>query len=89
MVVNACFYQHPFVWLMIVAERFRRRGVGSALLRHAVALFPDRKVFTSTNESNEPSRRLMETLGYDRSGMIEHLDEDDPEFVYVRPPSPG
>jgi GNAT superfamily N-acetyltransferase len=89
MVVNTCFYQHPFVWLIVVAERFRRRGVGSALMRHALALFPDHKVFTSTNESNDPSRRLMGSLGFERAGMIEHLDEGDPEIVYVRRPAPS
>jgi ribosomal protein S18 acetylase RimI-like enzyme len=88
MVVNTCFYEHPFVWLVIVAERFRRRGVGTALMRHALAMFPDRKVFTSTNESNEPSRRLMESLGFERAGWIEHLDAGDPEIVYMRRPSP-
>ncbi len=88
-VVNTRFYENPFVWLVIVAERFRRRGVGSALLRHTLARFPDRKVFTSTNEANWPSRQLMESVGFERAGQIDHLDEGDSELVYVRLPAPG
>jgi ribosomal protein S18 acetylase RimI-like enzyme len=88
-VVNTCFYGHPFVWLLNVAERFRRRGIGSALLRHTLDRFPDRKVFTSTNDSNRPSRAMMESLGFERAGQIEHLDEGDPELVYVRRPGPN
>jgi ribosomal protein S18 acetylase RimI-like enzyme len=88
-VVNTHFFEQPFVWLVIVAERFRRLGVGSALMRHAMDRFPDRKVFTSTNESNRPSRAMIESLGFERAGQIEHLDEADSELVYVRRPGPN
>ena len=88
-VVNTCFYENPFVWLVIVAERFRRRGVGSALMRDTLDRFPDRKVFTSTNESNRASRAMMDSLGFERAGQIEQLDEGDLELVYMRRPSPN
>lgn len=87
-VVNTGFFEQPFVWLVVVAERFRRRGVGSALMRHTLDRFPDRKVFTSTNQSNRAARAMMESLGFERAGQIEHLDEGDPELVYVRRPGP-
>jgi L-amino acid N-acyltransferase YncA len=88
-VVNTCFYGNPFVWLVIVAERFRRGGVGSALMRHTLNRFPDRKVFTSTNETNRASRAMMENLGFERAGQIEQLDEGDPELVFMRRPTPN
>lgn len=88
LIADESFFGYPFVWLLVVAGPFRRRGVASALMRHAESVYGGRKLFTSTNESNVPSQRLMQTLGFERSGWIENLDEGDPEIVYVkRPPS--
>ncbi|WZB72100.1 hypothetical protein WJ968_11125 [Achromobacter xylosoxidans] len=42
------------------------------------------KLFTSTNQSNVAARRLMAKAGFVPSGMIENLDEGDPELVYVK-----
>ena len=80
--------ENPFVWLVIVAERFPPTRRRLRLLRHTLARFPDRKVFTSTNESNWPSRQLIESVGFERAGQIDHLDEGDSELVYVRLPAP-
>jgi GNAT superfamily N-acetyltransferase len=88
-VANASFYDYPFVWLVVVAEDARRRGVGAGLMQDALDRYPGRKVFTSTNESNGPSRAWIESLGFEPAGRIEHLDEGDPELMYVRLPSPG
>ena len=87
LVADTSFYGHPFVWLVVVAAPFRRRGVATALMRHAESLFSGRKLFTSTNESNDASQRLLESLGFERSGRIENLDEGDPELVYVKWPA--
>ncbi len=42
------------------------------------------KLFTSTNASNGAAQRLFASAGFVRSGQIEHLDEGDPELVYVK-----
>jgi ribosomal protein S18 acetylase RimI-like enzyme len=84
MVADESFYGYPFVWLVVVASPFRRRGVATALMRHAESLFPARKLFTSTNESNYPGQRLMESLGFGRSGRVDNLDEGDPEIIYMK-----
>jgi ribosomal protein S18 acetylase RimI-like enzyme len=86
-VVNTAFYECPFVWLVVVAERYRRRRVGSALMQDALDRYPNRKVFTSANRSNRPSRAWIESLGFEPAGQIEHLDEGDPELVFVRLPA--
>lgn len=83
-VADTSFFSCPFVWLLVVAKEFRRRGVATALMRHAESLFAGDKFFTSTNESNLPSQALMESLGFVRSGRIENLDEGDPELVYFK-----
>ena len=42
------------------------------------------KLFTSTNQSNGAAQRLFTSAGFVHSGRIEHLDEGDPELVYVK-----
>ena len=84
LVADTSFYGYPFVWLVVVAQPYRRRGVATQLIKHAEWLFRGRKLFTSTNESNLASQKLMEGLGFELSGRIEHLDEGDPELVYFK-----
>jgi GNAT superfamily N-acetyltransferase len=73
--VRGTFFGHDFLELLVVAAEHRRQGVGAALVA---------KVFTSTNASNAPMRALCERLGFVEAGTIDHLDEGDPEVVYVR-----
>ena len=42
------------------------------------------KLFTSTNQSNEPMQQLLTRLGYKPSGVIYNVDPGDPELVYFR-----
>jgi len=77
------------VWLLSVGAQSRQRGIGRLLLEHAISLFAESKVFTSTNTSNMPAQRLMEAAGFERAGLVEHLDEGDPEIFYVRLPDGG
>jgi ribosomal protein S18 acetylase RimI-like enzyme len=83
-IVDHSFYDHGFLRLLVVRESARRRGIGSALVRAAEQRCASTKLFTSTNASNAPMQRLLERLGYARSGTIENLDPGDPEWVYVR-----
>lgn len=78
------FFEIPFIELLIVHPSFRRQGIGAALMQHIETISTPGKLFTSTNVSNEPMQRLCERLGYVRSGIIEHLDEDDPELFYFK-----
>lgn len=84
-VVDECFFGNAFIRLIVVAAPFRRRGIGTALMRNVESIFVGRKLFTSTNESNVASQRLMESRGFRRSGAIQNLDEGDPEIVYFKP----
>jgi GNAT superfamily N-acetyltransferase len=82
--VRGTFFGHDFLELLVVTTEHRRHGVGAALVEAFLARFPGAKVFTSTNASNAPMRALCERLGFVEAGTIDHLDEDDPEVVYVR-----
>ncbi|MDQ2305679.1 GNAT family N-acetyltransferase, partial [Pseudomonas aeruginosa] len=67
-----------------VAPDCRRRGIASALLRQARDDCRGDRLFTSCNRSNLPMRRLLEREGFQPSGVIDNLDEGDPELVFVR-----
>lgn len=78
------FFGHSFVSLLIVDHNFRDQGIGKLLMHSAELLVKGDKVFTSTNTSNSVMQRLCKSLGYQLSGWIDHLDENDPELIYVK-----
>ena len=84
MILDTGFFAQGFVWLIWVEEPSRRRGVATALMRHAEDVCGTDKLFTSTNKSNIPAQRLYETLGLVRTGKVENLDEGDPEIFYFK-----
>lgn len=77
-------FGRPFLALLVVDSTMRRRGVGTALVRHLEAVVDGDRLFTSTNRSNAAMRRLCERLGFIESGRIDNLDSDDPEVIYVK-----
>ena len=83
-VLEYSFYGNAFVSMLCVHPERRRKGIGAKLMRHIESLCRTDKLFTSTNESNQPMRKLLEKLGYQPSGRIENLDEGDPEMVYFK-----
>ena len=83
-VLNYKFYDNGWIEMLYVDSRFRRQGIGSALIRHLIDECRTPKLFTSTNQSNVPMQCLLARLEFDRSGFIENLDEGDPEWVYFR-----
>lgn len=78
------FFGRPFVALLVVRPEARRRGVASALVRHVEVVCGGDRLFTSTNASNTAMQRLCDALGFVRSGIIDNLDEGDPELVYCK-----
>ena len=88
-VVTRHFFNFPFVDLLHVNQAHRREGVGQALMDHCEAAHDADRIFTSTNESNEPMRRLLAKADWSVSGLIENLDPGDPELVFVKFRDPG
>ncbi len=82
------FFRSPFIEMLMIGAAFRRTGIGRALIEHCISLTPaDEKLWTSTNESNTPMRLLLPQLGFVQTGAFEHLDEGDPELIFLRWPS--
>ncbi len=77
------FYEQGFVSIVYVAKSERRRGIGRALMQELAAQCQTRKLFTSTNQSNQPMQQLLKALGYVPSGVIHNLDPGDPELIYM------
>ncbi len=80
--LTAEFFNREFVALVIVGASNRRQGV--AILDAMEVTCAGETVFTSTNESNLPMRRLLAKRGYQPSGRIENLDPGDPELVFMK-----
>jgi ribosomal protein S18 acetylase RimI-like enzyme len=78
------FFGYGFVSLVVVSPAHQRCGVGRRLLAAAAAACTTAKLFTSTNQSNLAAQRLFAGADFMRSGRIDHLDEGDPELVYVK-----
>ncbi|HXQ13253.1 MAG TPA: GNAT family N-acetyltransferase [Caulobacteraceae bacterium] len=88
-VVTRHFYAFPFVDLLVVGQSERRHGVGAALMAQCERDHDAGRIFTSTNVSNAPMRRLLAKAGWQASGQIDNLDPGDPELVFVKFRAPG
>ncbi|KAB2457871.1 GNAT family N-acetyltransferase [Bacillus sp. CH126_4D] len=76
------FFGCTFLSLIIVSPTKRRRGYASSLISYMLSHSPTQKIFSSTNESNESMQKVFNANGFIRSGMIENLDEGDPEMIF-------
>ena len=83
-IFNQGFFDQTFLWLLFVSPNFRRVGVASSLIRHIETVCKNRKLFTSTNQSNTKMQNLMDKLGFVKTGYLENLDEGDPEIFYFK-----
>lgn len=81
-VMHRHFFGCAFIEMLMVVPARRRSGLAAALITRIQADCAGQKLFTSCNRSNAPMQRLLVQLGFVASGVIEHLDEGDPEQVY-------
>ena len=82
--MSPTFFQRPFISLLSVHPEYRHQGIASALVTAMEATCPSEKLFTSTNNSNVAMQALMAKMGYRRCGLIEDLDEGDPELIFFK-----
>jgi len=81
------FFGFDFIDLVYVAESARRAGVGRLLVATIRDQAPAR-VWTSTNLSNAPMHSLLRTDGWHTAGMLDGLDDGDPEVFYFSDSKP-
>lgn len=80
-IIDTSFFGQNFISLVIVHPHYRRIGIAGGLIRYIMNNVSG-KLFTSTNQSNEAMQKVAESLGFVRSGIIQNLDENDPELIY-------
>jgi GNAT superfamily N-acetyltransferase len=78
------FLGYDFLELLVVRPDARRTGVATALVGAVESRATTGKLFTSTNQSNLPMRRLCRRLGFEPSGWVDNLDDGDPELFFVK-----
>ncbi|MBE7123344.1 GNAT family N-acetyltransferase [Bacillus cereus] len=76
------FFGCTFLSLIIVSPTKRRQGHASSLISYMLSHSPTQKIFSSTNESNESMQKVFSANRFVRSGIIENLDEGDPEIIF-------
>lgn len=76
------FYDHGFISMLYIHKTFRQQGFGTQMMRYFESICQTKKIFASTNQSNKPMQALLKSIEYQPSGIIENLDEGDPELVY-------
>lgn len=84
-VLEYTFFEQGFLTLLMIAPDARRRGVGARLLTAVETTCTTSKLFTSTNVSNHPMRRLLTHAGWRPAGILHGLDEGDPELFFRYP----
>ncbi|MGY1464433.1 N-acetyltransferase family protein [Bacillus toyonensis] len=81
------FFGYTLLSLIIVSPTKRRQGHASSLISYMLSNSPTQKIFSSTNESNTNMQKVFKANGFMRSGIIENLDEGDPEIIfYIKKP---
>lgn len=84
LIYDTHFFECTFISLIIVSPEKRRRGYGSQMIDYLVRTSPTEKVFSSTNRSNLSMQKVFEANGFVESGIVENLDEGDPEIIYFK-----
>ncbi|MGD6874275.1 GNAT family N-acetyltransferase [Sutcliffiella horikoshii] len=78
------FFECSFISLIIVSPSNRRKGNASLLMDYMMSISPTTKVFSSTNRSNISMQDVFHANGFIESGIVENLDEGDPEIIYFK-----
>ena len=78
------WFQCTFVSLVVVEERFRRKGVAREFFKAVEAVSPTPRLFSSTEETNAASIRMHVALGFTPSGHIDNLPQGSRELIFYR-----
>ncbi len=88
-VVGYCIFNHSFfgfgfINVFMIHPDFRRKGIGTELLRYVESQCTAEKLFTTAHIANHEIDQFLSRSGYQRSGVIENLNDDRTELVFVK-----
>lgn len=83
-VMSYIFFDRGFVSLVYVDSARRRRGVATSLFDEFERRCRSGRIFTSANLSNLPMQSFLVARGYVLSGVVQDLDDGDPEMFYSK-----
>lgn len=84
LIFDTHFFDCSFISLIIVRPSERRKGYATSLIEYFINISPTKKIFSSTNNSNQRMQEVFKANGFIQSGFIENLDEGDPEIIYFK-----
>ncbi|EKN67021.1 hypothetical protein BABA_13332 [Neobacillus bataviensis LMG 21833] len=84
LIFDTHFFDCSFISLIIVRPTERRKGYATSLIEYFINISPTKKIFSSTNKSNQRMQEVFNANGFTQSGFIENLDEGDPEIIYFK-----
>ncbi len=76
------FFECSFISLIVIKPTERRKGYATSLIKYLLSVSPTKKIFSSTNQSNNKMQKVFKATGFIQSGFVENLDEGDPEIIY-------
>ncbi|WP_407701988.1 GNAT family N-acetyltransferase [Viridibacillus soli] len=84
LIFDTHFFDCSFISLIIVIPTERRKGYATSLIEYIINISPTKKIFSSTNKSNQRMQEVFKANGFIQSGLIGNLDEGDPEIIYFK-----
>lgn len=84
-VFSRSFFDSWFIKLLYVEESYRRKGIGTMLIKEVMEQCKSEKLFISTNDTNEAMKTLLNRLQFEQAGFIDFVnDNGDRELFYVK-----
>ena len=84
LIFHTDFFDCYFISLIVVKPTERRKGYATSLMEYFLSVSPTKKIFSSTNQSNKRMQDVFKANGFKQSGIVENLDEGDPEIIYFK-----
>ena len=78
------WFQCTLVSLVVVREDYRRRGIAREFFKAVEAVSPTPRLFSTTEETNAASIRMLSALGFVPSGHVDNLPQGLRELVFYR-----
>jgi GNAT superfamily N-acetyltransferase len=78
------WFRCTLVTLVVVDERWRRRGIAREFFRTVEAVSPTPRIFSSAAETDAVAIRMHTALGFAPSGYVDNLPQGTRELLFYR-----